>query len=279
MKSVKNLLGHRAAQVAMFVVLSLVGGAYFVNHARHTANDTSAPSITWLSRANVGSELSISQAADGSVTAAPATPVLLIECPHATCESTDLNLAAVSKQFDGKVKIVAIDPYEQKSLVQALDQSFLAPAVRQALTGTLAMRVAQSNATDATKVTAEDVQAVMANTQFQDNVKKVLASRALFKQYAPELAAMVAPVYPKFIVFAAKSGDVANAATSANVNTQDDLTAFVSATLASLDGTATATSSGAASSATDSTTAASDPSTAAPSNTSSTTPGATGSGK
>lgn len=233
MKShIRALFGHRAVQVVTFVVATaaVLGafGVYAKDNGLLTGDKT--PSITWLTRSNVADELNIQQSSTGAVTAKPGQPVLLIECPTEACDSSTLNIPAVVKQFGDQVKILAINPYTEKDLAAALEQSFIIPAVQNAVVSTLAQSVAQQQAGADATITAAQVQAVLKDSSFQSQVQQVLASPQAFEQVAPSLYALLQPVYPKFFLFDANF-QLLSAATGIDVTSQSDLTSFVQSAL------------------------------------------------
>jgi hypothetical protein len=248
MKShIRAFFGHRAVQVVTFTVVTLVALAGFGLYAQNNGllKNDKTPSITWLTSSNVASELSISQTSTGAITAKPGQPVLLIECPTEACESSTLNVPAVIKQFEGKVKILAIDPYAQKGLAAALEQSFITSSVQNAIVNTLAEQVAQQKAGSGKTITAADVQAVLQDSTFQSQVQQVLSSPQTLQQLAPSLYALLQPVYPKFFVFDG-SFNLLSAATGIDIANESDLAGLIMS--------ATTSASTASGSSTDSTT-------------------------
>lgn len=236
MKSnIKAFFGHRAVQAVTFSILTIavIAGSYVYADRHHLFDSNGTPSVTWLTRSNVAEELNIQQSSTGAVTAKPGQPVLLIECPTETCDSAGLNIPAVMKQFDGKVKILAINPYSEKDLAAALEQSFIIPAVQNAVVSNLAQSVAQQKAGADATITAAQVQAVMQDSSFQSQVQQVLASPQAFEQLAPSLYALLQPIYPKFFLFDS-SFQMVNAATGIDITSQNELSAYVHDTLAAV---------------------------------------------
>lgn len=252
MKSnIKAFFGHRAVQAVTFSILTIavIAGSYVYADRHNLFTNDKTPSVTWLTRSNVAEELNIQQSSTGAVTAKPGHPVLLIECPTETCDSSTLNIPAVIKQFDGKVKILAINPYSEKDLASALEQSFIIPSVQNAVVSTLAQSVAQQKAGADATITAAQVQAVMKDSTFQSQAQQVLSTPSAFEQLAPSLYALLQPIYPKFFFFDS-SFQMVNAATGIDIISQTELTAYVQDTLTAVttagssDSSATTTTTG-----------------------------------
>lgn len=264
---IRAFFGHRAVQVVTFIVATaaVLGGlgVYAKNNGLLTSDKT--PSITWLTHSNVAAELNIQQSSTGAVTAKPGKPVLLIECPTETCDSSTLDVPAAIKQLGDKVKILAINPYTQKDLASALEQSFIIPSVQNAVLSTLAQSVAQQQAGANATITASDVQAVMQDSNFQTQARQVLNTPQAFEQVAPSLYALLQPVYPKFFLFDADF-QLINAATGVDVTSSSDLTGFVTSGLTAASADSSTTAGSADSSAAPTTTggAATSPSTTEP---------------
>jgi hypothetical protein len=165
---------------------------------------------------NIRTELTLTQDGQGNIKATPNQPVVLIECVPDSCDDAVLNLKAVIKHYDGKVKIVAVNPYKESQVAQALDQTFVGPGVSQQITLQLAVEVLQSQKKD---VNQQNVTALMQNAEFQQLVQQQLAQMPLLQ-----------PVYPKFYVFSAKSFELQ--AAQMGIQTADDLIAFIDAALA-----------------------------------------------
>jgi hypothetical protein len=179
--------------------------------------DPSRPQIVWLNTDNSQAvdELKIQQDSQGNVTANPDKPVLLVECPREACEAKDLDLAGVTKALDGKVIVIALDPYADKKFAHAFEKLFITD------------QVMQHEETQA----AENLLSSQGQTPTSDMVASLLAQKQL--KDAVDLQAkntvLMKPAYPKFYLFNAQDFSLVFA--GSGISTRSDLLAIVNEAL------------------------------------------------
>ncbi|HEY9784193.1 MAG TPA: hypothetical protein V6D17_02250 [Candidatus Obscuribacterales bacterium] len=222
MKSpVTRIFSHRVTKVFSFLIIFAVGCAGLLWYASQNGGIVSPfekSSVTWLTRDNVEEELKLSQDGKGSFKASPDTVVLIVECVPQSCDMKSLNLAAVAKRYSGKVKILAINPYDDAPLTQLVEQAVIYPAVAQEVAVQLAIQYAkQYAAQNKVEVTGALVQQILSDPQFRQVVLEQLASMPI-----------VQPVYPKFFLFSKKL-ELLNAELA--IQTEEDLVKFIEAGL------------------------------------------------
>ncbi|GEM_PF-2809060 len=212
-----GLFGHGLVRrVAIFVAISAVicgGAAAYAVESGMLSTGTSSPSgsVIWLTSSNVDKTLSITQDFQGNMTAAPARPVLFVECPKEACDSASLNLAAVAKHFQGKVTVVAIDPYAEPKLDATLHAQLIDPPIEQQIAVQMAVQYLQSQKK---QVTSTNVQQLLSDPGFIQAVQTQLSQLTLMR-----------PVYPKFYLMSA--GTFTLAAAQVGIESETDLETFV----------------------------------------------------
>lgn len=222
-----RLWSSRPARAASFVAVFLLFCGALVFYAQSNGGITNPlsgkASITWLNANNAQKELGLSQDAQGNVKVATTTPVLLVMCTSEMCENEALGLREAIKQFDGKVKIVAVDPYKEKLVADFVAQQLVYPAVVREM----AMRAAYQYAlqySQEKKVPLNEqlVQQIMQDPSFQQYIQGQLAQMPLLQ-----------PVYPKFFLLQAKTFSLLSA--QIGIESKDVLIEFIEGTLKSVE--------------------------------------------
>jgi hypothetical protein len=185
--------------------------------------DPNAPTITWLTSDNLQDLLNPQSQGQSGLTLAPSLPVLLIECPESACKTSELDLADVTKEFAGKVNVVAFDPYADTTFFQGFNKLFVTGQIRQAEEDNLAQAVVSQ--TTGQPPTADLVNSVLSDPTLGPEITQQANDSQLMQN-----------AYPKFLFFEAKDFQLLMA--SQAIPDKSDLTQFIDAALAQTDGAA-----------------------------------------
>ncbi len=246
MSKLQRFFSHIAIRAVLCAsaVTVISGGLWYYVQSNGGFVDPAKPQIMWLNTDNSQAvdELKIQQDAQGNVTANPDKPVLLVECPREACETADLDLAGVTKALDGKVIVLALDPYADRKFASAFESLFITGQVMQQEETQLAENLLASQGQ---APTPDMVASLLSQKQLKDAVDLQAKNTVLMK-----------PAYPKFYLFNAQDFSLVFA--GSGISTRSDLLAVVNDSL-SAESNAGSTADGASPAGSDSTSAAASP--------------------
>ncbi|HEY9788103.1 MAG TPA: hypothetical protein V6D17_22130 [Candidatus Obscuribacterales bacterium] len=221
-----TFFSHRIVRIATFCVMFALSVGALLWYADSRGGVTNpfdeSSAVTWLTRENLENELGLKADASGNVTASPDTVVLIIECVPQSCDAESLNLPRVIKAYDGKVKILALNPYKDPLLTQFVEQQLIAPVIQRQFAMQLALSYAEQFASaNNTEVTDALIQSILGDPSFQ----------ALYQQQLQQLP-ILKQAYPKYFIFSAQDFELL-AATIA-IQMEDDLVSLIDTVLNAL---------------------------------------------
>lgn len=212
------------AVVGALILGTVLGGSGLYFYEQHN-KPAPAPVVaehkvtaTYLTADNASTLINAKVSGGTIASAEPSKPVLVVMCAEPACEQSALNLTGVQKDLDGKVTVVALDPYAQKPLASSIEEDLVGPAVVEQIGQSVLVQILQSNNIQPTD---ENIQKIVSDPRFQQMTERQAASNPLLK-----------PVYPKVFLFS--DGDFKMVAGALGVTSEENLVKFSNAALQGL---------------------------------------------
>ena len=227
MKNIQGFFDHivvRSMLFAIFGMLGLVGiYGYAQTHGGLKWGDTSG--ITYLTEGNAENLLHIKMGADGKFSSLPTAgaseAILVVECPTEACEDSGLNLAGVTADFQGKVIVLALDPYKQSTLDQELFADFVKTPVLVPIVKSVVESYLQANNLPETE---DSIEAALNQPQVNAVIQQAILHTGGLQS-----------LYPKFLLFTPQGMTLIGA--KAGLDDKDAIESWVNGGLAQLDNT------------------------------------------
>lgn len=225
---------HTTTAIAAVLALAIgAGGTYAVLHSQNHGSSTSIAAskeeATYLTADNALSLINAKMSGGVIASAEPNKPVLLVMCARSACSDEDLNLVGVTRELQGKITVVALDPYANKQLVQSLFQDNIGQTVMNSIGMQMAIGYVQQQAQlqlqkdPNAKVNPDELLAsVVKDPRFQAAVQQRVSNSPILQ-----------PVYPKVFLF--RNGDFKMIASAPGLQTKQQLMSFTTQALKAME--------------------------------------------